>query len=225
MIQGLVCRKILMHLLQYRDLQNKLCICFIIISWKTVVKTNHEANLNYETHRRKYTEGSSLLEYYVVSWIKDFLAFQKIKVPSKLLEPLWATQISYVRCTSGYEPWHSPQHNGAFTVVLRTSVVVGHSSELSNSITLESQATMGHAANNEYSGVAHLITERRREMAAQYGSLTRHWHPAHAYCGGVLTPWCAAQRANSFRTPDTCGSNLSTFTWKNKMAALAFTNA
>jgi hypothetical protein len=58
--------------------------------------------------------------------------------------------------------------------VLHTTVVVEYSTELSNSITLESQATMGQAANNEFSGVAHLITERRREMAAQYGSLTRH---------------------------------------------------
>jgi hypothetical protein len=58
--------------------------------------------------------------------------------------------------------------------VPRTSVAVGLSTELSNSITLESQATMGQAANNEFSGVAHLKAERRREMAAQYGSLTRH---------------------------------------------------
>jgi len=62
MIQGLVCRKILMHILQYRDMQNNVCICFIVISWKTVVKQATKQNRNYETHRRKYTEGSSLLE-------------------------------------------------------------------------------------------------------------------------------------------------------------------
>jgi len=38
MIQGFVCRKILMHILQCHDMQNKVCICFIVISWKTVVK-------------------------------------------------------------------------------------------------------------------------------------------------------------------------------------------
>ena len=84
------------------------------------------------------------------------------------------TQLSYTRHASGYEHCYCPQRDGALPVVLHTTVVVEYSTELSNSITLESQATMGQAANNEFSGVAHLITERRREMAAQYGSLTRH---------------------------------------------------
>ena len=80
MIYGLVCRYILMHVVQCR-----LFHCYLLENSR---QRNHEANRNYETHRRKYTEGSSLLECYFVPWIKDFLAFQNMMVPLKRLEPL-----------------------------------------------------------------------------------------------------------------------------------------